>query len=447
MTVFILALVFVYLISPLIINYLVFKSSFLRRVGAIVIAYLIGLIIGNVGLFPEPSQTMAELVNDKDIIITNELVSELYQDDNTVELKDIKVNKKLVEDLYNHGTLTEDDVTYFSIFNLQDNLTGIAIVLALPLLLFSLNVRGWFKVAGKTFLSLILGLISVFIPIILGFYLFENSVKEAWKVAGMMTGVYSGGTPNLAAIQKALDVNNLTYIMTHTYDLIIGVVFLFFVMTIGQRVLLKFLPAYKMQGVVSDVEPAMLDNAKERSFFKVLQKKYIVRLLAAFGITIVIIGISVGLGELVSKEHQTIVVILSTTTLGILASLIGRVNKIERTFELGMYFILVFSVVVASMADLRNIDMSHINIFYWVALVYVGSLIIHVALAAIFKIDADNVIIVSTALSCSPPFVPVVAGALNNKEIIISGLTVGIVGYAIGNYLGILVAELLYYFG
>ena len=75
------------------------------------------------------------------------------------------------------------------------------------------------------------------------------------------------------------------------------------------------------------------------------------------------------------------------------------------------------------------------------------SLAIHVALAALFKIDADNVIIVSTALSCSPPFVPVVAGALNNKEIILSGLTVGIIGYAIGNYLGILVAEVLLYFG
>jgi uncharacterized membrane protein len=63
-------------------------------------------------------------------------------------------------------------------------------------------------------------------------------------------------------------------------------------------------------------------------------------------------------------------------------------------------------------------------------------------LAALFKIDADNVIIVSTALTCSPPFVPVVAGALKNKEIIISGITVGIIGYAIGNYLGVFIAYL-----
>jgi uncharacterized membrane protein len=308
-------------------------------------------------------------------------------------------------------------------------------------------VRSWFKVAGKTFLSLVLGLVSVIIPILIGYYLFKDTVHESWKVAGMMTGVYSGGTPNLAAIQRALGVNNLTYIMTHTYDLIIGAVFLLFVMSFGQRVLLKFLPAYKTQGIVEDENSIFPDNTNEKTFFEVLRKKHIVPLLGALGITLIIVGISVGLGELVTGEQKTVVIILLTTTLGILASLIGRVNRIERTFEFGMYFILVFSVVVASMADLRNFDMSYIHIFYWVAIVYAGSLAIHVALAAIFKIDADNVIIVSTALSCSPPFVPVVAGALNNKEIILSGLTVGIIGYAIGNYLGIMVAEFLLYFG
>ena len=37
----------------------------------------------------------------------------------------------------------------------------------------------------------------------------------------------------------------------------------------------------------------------------------------------------------------------------------------------------------------------------------------------------------------SPPFVPVIAAALKNKEIVVSGLIIGIIGYAIGNYLGV----------
>jgi len=414
-------LILFYLLIPLLINYLGFKSDFLQKVGAVVLAYGFGLLIGNIGILPESSQTMLELITNKSIILTN----------------------KYIQELFAAGSITENDVQYFQIYHLQDLLTTLSIAIALPLLLFSLDVKKWFKVAGKTFISLFLGLISVIIPILIGFFLFKGQIHESWKVAGMMTGVYSGGTPNLAAIQKALDVDTLTYILTHTYDLMIGVLFLFFVMTIGQGVLLRFLPAYKRTGVELKEVELEINADQSSSFFNPIKKKYLLPNLAAIGVALIIVGVSAGLGMMFDQKSQMMITILGITTFGILASLINKVNKIEKTFDYGMYFILIFSVVVASMADLSLFSTSHIQIFYWVAIVYVGSLIIHVMLAALFKIDADNVIIVSTALTCSPPFVPVVAGALKNREIIISGLTVGIIGYAIGNYLGVLVAQIL----
>ena len=62
---------------------------------------------------------------------------------------------------------------------------------------------------------------------------------------------------------------------------------------------------------------------------------------------------------------------------------------------------------------------------------------------AIFKINTDEFIMTSTALSNSPPFVPVIAAALKNKEVMIPGMIVGVIGYAIGNYLGVAIAYLL----
>lgn len=418
------ALILFYLLTPLLINYLCYRYTLLHKAGPVVLAYTIGLLLGNSGILPEASQAMMELTTNKSIILTNKYVQELFQ----------------------AGTLTADDIQYFKNFHIQDLMTTLSIAFALPLLLFSLNVRHWFKVAGNTFLSLFLGLVSVIIPILIGFFLFKDQITDAWKVAGMMTGVYSGGTPNLASIQKALDVDTLTYILTHTYDLIIGAFFLFFVMTVAQKLLLKILPAYKKpRNSLQEVNPDFEFETK-KPFFEPVKKRYLLPNLAAIGIAVVIVGVSAGLGELFRKEHQMMIVILSITTLSILASLIPRVNRIEKSFDYGMYFILIFSLVVASMADLRYFTMEHIQIFYWVILVYLGSLIIHVALAALFKVDADNVIIVSTALTCSPPFVPVVAGAIKNKEIILSGLTVGIIGYAVGNYLGVLLAQALSYF-
>lgn len=419
-------LVLFYLTIPIFINYLSFKSSVAQKVGTVLIAYLIGLILGNIGIFPEASQSMMALVTNKDVKLTHQLV----------------------DSYFSQGLIVEDDVQYFRIYKIQDILTTIAIAFALPLLLFSMNIRTWFKTAGSTFLSLFLGIISVIIPIFAGYFIFKDQIEESWKVAGLMTGVYTGGTPNLASIQKALDVNTLTYVLTHTYDLMIGAIFLLFVLSIGQKVLLKFLPAYKFSGSENEEINSIPAESKNKNFFEPLQKKYLLPNLGALGVAVVIIVISAGLGELVNQESRMLVIILGITTLGIVASLIPKINRIEKTYDYGMYFILIFSVVVASMADLRYFSTSHIQIFYWVIFVYFGSIIIHVGLAKIFKIDADNVIIVSTALTCSPAFVPVVAGALNNKEIVVSGLTVGIIGYAIGNYLGVFIANFLhYYFG
>ena len=66
-----------------------------------------------------------------------------------------------------------------------------------------------------------------------------------------------------------------------------------------------------------------------------------------------------------------------------------------------------------------------------------GSVIVHIILARIFRIDADTTLITSTAGIYGPAFIPSVANALKNKEIVLTGLICGILGYAIGNYLGI----------
>jgi uncharacterized membrane protein len=138
-----------------------------------------------------------------------------------------------------------------------------------------------------------------------------------------------------------------------------------------------------------------------------------------------------------------LVVILTITTLGILASFVPAINKLPKTFELGMYLILVFSIDVASLVDITEMFGAEPKLFYYITYVIFGALFFHVLASRFFKIDRDTVMVTSTALICSPPFVPAVAGAIKNKNVVVSGLTVGIIGYAIGNYLGVVIAELL----
>ncbi|MFW5781577.1 MAG: DUF819 domain-containing protein [Bacteroidota bacterium] len=375
-------LVFFYVFSPMLILFLCHRFPFVNKLGSVVVAYIIGLILGNIGILPEGSE------------------------------------------------------------KIQDILTMIVIPLAIPLLLFSSDIKTWLRVAGKTMLSMVISLLAVIMVVVAGYFIFRGDIQDLWKISGMLIGVYSGGTPNLAALKLMLDVDANTYIITHTYDMVLGVVYLFFLITAGQRFFGMFLPPFKRN--TNDMG-SKKDFDGVDPFEGILKKKVYLPLLKALGLSVLIFAVAGGLSLLVPENSRMVVVVLFITTAGIAFSLVPSINKIEKSFELGMYFILVFSIVVASMADITKFKGLAPNLFYYVTMAVFGTLILHVAISRLFRIDTDTVIITSTALICSPPFVPVVAGALRNKEVIVSGLTVGIIGYAIGNYIGYFLANILKY--
>ncbi|MFH1000005.1 MAG: DUF819 family protein [Bacteroidota bacterium] len=324
----------------------------------------------------------------------------------------------------------------------QDLLTSITVPLAIPLLLFPSKVKDWFRLAGPTFKALMVGLVSVLVTVSLGYYFFKPAADtEFSKVAGLLVGVYTGGTPNLASLNVMLDVKPETYLLVHSYDLIIGAFYFLFLITIGQKVFEYFLPAYKKTALSASDDKEMDIHAYDVLF----NKKAIWPLIKVFGLAILIFAISGGLAMLFPKDYLMIVVILGISTLAILASLIPGVNKVEESFDLGMYLILVFSIVVASMVDLSNLTLASFHLIEYISFVVFGSLFLQVIISKFVKTDADTVIITSTALICSPPFVPVVSGALKNRELLVPGITIGIIGYALGNYLGFLISELLQY--
>jgi uncharacterized membrane protein len=415
------ALLLFYLLTPLFILYICHKSATLKKIGAVVWAYIIGLLIGNIGILPKASKTFHELLKGQSFLPKDEAL-------------------RLAES----GLLSNSDLLVNQIGQTQDLLVSLVVPLSIPLLLFSLDIRNSLKHVKSGLLSLVIAVFSLLIAVVVGHFLFRETLPESWKISGMMVGLYTGGTPNLAALATALDVQPSIFILTHTYDLIVGIFLLLFFITIGQRTLNLFLPHFNSQKPKVKTKEIIEKSEGVDNFIDYFKWKTTKPLLGAIGLSVLIFGAGYGLSMLFPKDMLMTIIILSITTLGIGFSLIPKINKIEKTFEFGMYLILVFSLVVASMADLRIIfQIEFLSLFLYVILAVFGSLLIHVILSKIFKIDTDSTIIAITALSTSPPFVPVVAGALKNKEIIVTGITIGVIGYAVGNYLGILMAYFL----
>jgi uncharacterized membrane protein len=162
----------------------------------------------------------------------------------------------------------------------------------------------------------------------------------------------------------------------------------------------------------------------------------------------VIVGISyfaaTYLDTLSEQDTFMMVFILSVTTLGIAASYLGFPENKESGSTVGMYLIYIFSMVVSSMADFSQISVEgSARVVGFLSISVFGSLFIHTLLSKLMKIDADTMVITSVSLINSPPFVPVISEAMGNKKVMVTGLTAGIMGYALGNYLGIGIYNLL----
>jgi uncharacterized membrane protein len=408
-------LVIFYFTFPLIIIYMCKKWSILKKLGSIVLAYGFGLILGSIGILPHGSDAYRLALQGNPALPDNE-----------------------IQALLSSGTISQGDAYVNSIASIQDMLVSVIVPLSFPLLLFSLNIKRWLRFAKEGFISMILALISVVVIVSSGYFIFKNVVPESWKVAGMLVGVYTGGTPNLVSLKVALGVDPNLFLMTSTYDMIVGAVTIIFFITVGPKLFRAILPPFKHH-VDTEVTDKMIEEAASfEDFTGMFRKGRILPLLKALGLALLIFIVSFGISLLLPNVSQMVVVILSITTLGILASLVNWINRIEKTFQLGMYFILVFSFAVASMADLSVVfSIGFLGLFAYISYAYFGTLILHILLSKIFKVNADDFLITTTAFVFSPPFVPVVAGALKNKDVIITGITVGIIGYVIGNYLGV----------
>ncbi len=414
-------LVLFYFLFPVFIIYLTQKLTFLKKVGAVVLAYFFGLLLGNIGLIPRAGAEFRAILKDKAYLPGEEVLH-----------------------LLNQGLIDQTDILANQIASVQDDLITFVILFAIPLLLFSLDIKKWLKQAKEAFLSLALAMTSLLTAVFIGFYLYKNLIDESWKISGMLIGLYTGGTPNLAAISAGLHINANIFLLTNTYDMVIGAFCLVFLMTIAQRVFNLFLPSFVDKHAPGIADKQIDQHEEIDSFVGILSKHGLVELVKGFGVALIAVAIGGGISLLVPQSSQMVTAIVLITTLGIIFSNWKVINKIEYTFQLGMYFIIVFSLVVASTGNLYEMfHIEYLHLFSFVALVVFGSMIIHVFLSFIFKVDSDTTIITMTALTYSPPFVPVVAGALKNKNVIISGLTVGILGYAIGNYLGLAVAYFL----
>lgn len=389
-----LLLIIFYLASPALILYGCRKVKFLNKVGPVLTLYIVGVVIANLHIIPSDYQ------------------------------------------------------------GIQKTLQDVMIPLAIPMMLFGCNFKN-FK-AGSTVRAFIICAISVALMVGIGYWLLGAKLgADGPTIGATLTGQYTGGAGNFAAVNMMLDEQGLTgekFALVASCNLIVSFFYLMFLMGGGVAIARKIVHGKRLKEYNDSINAEEYVNENPYKDFGT--KSSLIQLVKVFGAAVAVAAVSLLISNLFKKgtplydllgaDYSMAALILILTTISLLLTKFKEVRSWDKSFDAGMYLIYIFCFAMALLADLSQLNWSlGLWVIIYQALIIFGSLLLSVLLAKPFKVDADSVVITSDTFINSPLCVPMIAATMKNKGAIMVGITNGLAGYAIGNYLGYIVYQLL----
>ena len=347
------------------------------------------------------------------------------------------------------------------IAKLQGIIPTIMIPLAIPMMLFGCT----FKTSELSLqLRLITsGVIAVCLAVVGGYFIFGQHIEQGAEIGGMLVGKCTGGTLNAAAIKEGLRISDKNYMLITIYDIIICFAYFVFLLGGGIRLFRWFYGEKIKRSITAEDAEAIKEEmaaVKANPYKGLWSKAGIQQIFKVLGTTILVVATAAGLSYLIGwiagadlanfmneKRGGWFMApfILMLTTIGIGLSFCKPIQKLDRSYDLGMYLIYIFSLAIASMADLSNLKIfENIQMIAFLVFAIFVSLFIHAIICRLLRVDADSMVISSVAFINSPPFVPMISNAMKNRASLVTGISAGIIGYAVGNYLGVLMTKILH---
>lgn len=323
---------------------------------------------------------------------------------------------------------------------LQQTVIEVSVALALPLVIFAANIRRALRDAGGALRAMGAALVSVVVASLAGALLFRGQIDGLPQVAALSVGAYTGSNVNMGAINTALNGDAAIFGRMITYDIVFSVVYMLAILLVGSRLAGLILPPHAggAEGDATDMEHLTDDSAA--SYRRLLAPGSWPGTALVLGAAAVVVGASVGIAALFPDDLSSLVTILAITTLGIAGSLIPALHRVRTSFHLGMVLILIFGFATGTTLDTSVFtDMDGALAGYFLTVIF-GSMILQALICRVIGVDRDTYLIASGAAVMSVPFIPVIAGAIHNRALLVPGIAIAIIGYAVGTYLGLAVA-------
>ena len=325
--------------------------------------------------------------------------------------------------------------------SLASDVSSVIVCIAMPLILFSADLPALRNVAKPMLTSFALNALSVLLVAFASFFLFRGVTDSVEKLCAMLIGTYTGGTPNMIAIGHGMNAGAEQMMLAQTADMIAGGIYFFLLVSVMPGLLGRFMRGYEQHG--AKVTPADDYGVYGQKQSHPGLKSYLFGIAVAVACAALAMGICIllpsryGNSGLAKLGEHTAIIMLLVTTFGIALSFVKKVRTCPGTYTSGQYCILMFSVAMGLCFDVESLNSASLMVFAALIVVQFGTVALHLVLAWLCRIDYHTAMITSTAGIFGPAFIIPVAKALKNDEVILPGILCGILGYAVGNYLGL----------
>jgi uncharacterized membrane protein len=334
--------------------------------------------------------------------------------------------------LSNAGIIPGDSLVY-------KFLSSSGVSAAVVLILLSVDVRSVRKAGPVMLKAFLIGAVGTALGSMIMALLLNRLIgPETWKLAGQFTGTYTGGGMNFAALGRAFDTSSDLFTAGIAADVIITAVWM--VICLSVPVIL----GRKVQ-----------NNARVKSDFSTTKKtenNTLDRLLYISGqpihLTHVAILVAIVFGSLwfsgiLASWLSFFPQILWLTTIVLVVAQIPAVKKLSGGAMLGNYLLLLFLASNGAQSVVKNIINIGPEVFYYAA----GTVFVHgifiFGIGRLFKIDFGTLAVASQANVGGSASAMAMASARGYTDRFLPGIAVGLLGYAVGNYMGLGIATLM----
>ncbi len=307
--------------------------------------------------------------------------------------------------------------------------------LAIAWLLLAVNLSD-LKVAGARMMgAFALACLGTAAGAFLGaFFLAGAFTGETWRLAGVFTGTYSGGSVNFVSVGRGVELPQTLFAGATAADAMTTGIWMAFCLLLPIWIG-RFYPAQiPGEGVEADPE----STAHPHPFFAKLPLSTLdLAGLLAVGFLLVMTA------EWVGTLLPFVPPVLWLTTLALVVGHLRYFRTDRGALQLGNLALHFFFVLIGIHSRVSEIASVGVEVFYFTLLVVCVHGLVVFGGGRLLRMDIGSLSVASQAAVGGPSSALAVAVSREWKGLVLPGIMVGLLGYAVGTYLGFGVAFLL----